>query len=359
MALGKKKYSRLMKLEAMRGISALYVMIHHYAHGNAELEFIRPIFILGQFALMVFFILSGFVIYYATVYRNPNLSFKEFPFRRFRRIYPALILVMVLTYFFRRYTSGVWLDFHVWEFFGNLIMMQDKNPASWVDPYWQNAPLWSLAYEWWFYMLFFGLWKLTQNQPKTQKFIVMGMSVLGFATYWIIPNQISLFLSYFILWWGGLELAREWTETGKITLKTQWKTWAGIFGMGVLWSVPAGLFIYAGNKVVLAEFPLVQPRHFFTVFLVLCAGYTWYKLKWVLFDKLIGPFAFLAPISYVIYTFHYPVIFLAARLRPAGNVWLDLIWVLPTIVAVAWLIEQPFQKWINSWMKLKPSKRAA
>lgn len=353
MASGKKKYSRLMKLEAMRGISAVYVAVHHYVHGNVELKFLKPFFIFGQFALMVFFILSGFVIYYATVYRKPDMGFKEFLFRRFRRIYPALLLVLLLTYLFRSMTSGEWLDFHVWEFFGNLIQLQDKNPASWFDPYWQNAPLWSLAYEWWFYMLFFGLWTVTKRNPQVQKYIVMGLSVAGFATYWLIPNQISLFASYFILWWAGLEVAREWTTTGKVTIKGQWQTWGAVLGMAVAWAVPAYLFWKAGNQVVLADFPLVQPRHFLTVFLVLCAGYVWYKMRWFLFDTLIRPFAFLAPISYVIYIFHYPVIFLASRQRPTGNVWLDLLWVIPVIIGISWLIEQPFQKWVNSWMKMK------
>lgn len=353
MAKEKKKYRRLMKLEAMRGISAVYVLIHHYVHGNPDLDFLKPFFIFGQFALMVFFILSGFVIYYATVYRKPDMPFKEFLFRRFQRIYPALVLVMLLTYLLRSLTSGEWLDFHIWEFIGNLAELQDKNPASWFDPYWQNAPLWSLAYEWWFYMFFFALWRLAKDRPALQRYVVMGLSVFGFGTYWLLPNQFSLFLSYFILWWAGLEIAREWTATGKVSLRRQWPLWGAILGMGLLWAVPAYLWWADGKEVVLADFPFVQPRHFITVFIVLCAGYVWYKLKWFWFDFFIGPFAAIAPISYVIYIFHYPVIFLASRRQPLGNVWLDLLWVLPLVFIVAWLIEQPYQKWVNSWLRLK------
>jgi len=378
MGIEKPKYRRLMKLEAIRGLSALYVFIHHYVHGNPELAFMKKFFIFGQFALMIFFVLSGFVIYYATVYRKPDMGFGEFLFRRFRRIFPALIVVLLLTYVFRCFTSMQLLDFHFLEFLGNLVQLQDKNPASWFDPYWQNAPLWSLAYEWWFYMFFFAIWRFTRNRSAQQKYIVMSLSLFGFLSYWFYPNQFSLFLSYFILWWSGLELAREWTETGKISLRKQFPMWGSILGMTIVWGIPAYLayhnqlydvltqfpfqqadvmaWLKEEDSLVLAYFPFVQPRHFLTVFLVLIGGYIWYKLRWFIFDRLLSPFIILAPISYVVYIFHYPVIYLARVQRPFGNVWLDLLWVIPTVFVISWLVEQPFQKWVVSWMKWKGKK---
>lgn len=365
-----------MKLEAIRGISAVYVFIHHYVHGNEELVFLKKFFIFGQFALMIFFILSGLVIYYATVYRKPDMRFGEFIFRRIRRIYPALLAVLVLTYLLRSITSGQWLDVQPLQLLGNIFQLQDKNPISWVDPYWQNAPLWSLAYEWWFYMFFFAIWKVFPGRPLAQRNFVLGLSLFGFVSYWLLPNQFSLFFSYLLLWWSGLEIAREWTATGKVSLRRQWKVWGGILGMGLLWAVPAYL-AYKGQLLplldqhpfagvlseylqdkpfILADFPNVQPRHFLTVFLVLCAGFVWYKMRWLLFDILFKPFTIFAPISYAIYIFHYPVIYLASIRHPLGNVWLDLIWVIPTVLIVSWVIEVPFQKWINQKIKYRPRR---
>lgn len=351
MLTGKQPYRRLGKLEALRGAAAIYVFVHHYVHGNEELAYLAPFFILGQLALMVFFVLSGFVIYYASVYRDPDIKFGTYLKRRVVRIYPAFIAILILTYLLRSLTTGQWLDFHVWEAFGNILQFQDKHPYSWFDPYWQNAPLWSLAYEWWFYMIFFAFHRLTRHLQHLQQYMVIGMSVLGFATFWVFPNQFSLYFSYFLLWWAGVEVAREWTVSGTVTFKGQWKSILSVLGMTALWLLPAFLHWNAGNKVVLAEFPFVQPRHFFTVALVLCFAVIWKRTNWFAFRWIAGQWEWVGSISYAIYIFHYPVIYLAAHTRPTGSVYLDFIWVAIVIFGVSWLIEQPYQKFMNKMFR--------
>lgn len=351
----KQVYRRLMKLEAFRGVSALYVFLHHYVHYSPELDFLKKFFVFGQFALMIFFVLSGFVIYYATVFRDPNISFWEFFLRRFRRIYPAFLLVLGLTYLIKCLTLGTWTDPLFGELLGNIFQLQDKNPYKIVGPYWQNAPLWSLAYEWWFYMIFFAIYAAFKGNHERQRIAALAVSVAGMVSFFLVPNQISLFASYFILWWAGLEVAREWTLTGKVTLKAQWGIWLLVFLMGGAWLANALIYYYDGGKVILSNYPYVQARHFFSVNIILLFGFTWYKLRWFLFNELFSYFERVAPISYAIYIFHYPVVLYIVTVRPTDNVWLDLLIMIPVVLGVSWLIEQPYQKFFNRLIKIRKS----
>ncbi len=349
-------HQRLMKLEAIRGVSALYVFLHHYIHYSQELDFLKPFFIFGQIALMVFFVLSGFVIYYATVYRDPYITFREYFLRRFRRIYPAFLLVLGLTYLVMCLIQGDWADPRPGELLGNIFQLQDKGPYRIVYPFWRNAPLWSLSYEWWFYMIFFGIYAAFKGNHSQQRKAAIAVSLSGMVSFFLFPNQFSLFAGYFILWWAGLEVAREWTMTGKVTLDTQWRIWLVVFLGGIAWSVNALIYYYNGGEVILSNYPFVQARHFFSVNLILIFGLIWYKLKWFLFNELFGYFERVAPISYAIYIFHYPVVLYVVITHPTNNPWVDLLICVPIVFGISWLIEHPYQKFFNRLIKVKRSE---
>ena len=68
-----------MRLECLRGLAAGYVFVHHFAHIILAPKYPRlaSLFVFGQSAVMLFFVISGFVIYYSTFGRSRNepLSF--------------------------------------------------------------------------------------------------------------------------------------------------------------------------------------------------------------------------------------------------------------------------------------------
>ena len=353
MGKAKVQYRRLMKLEAFRGVAALYIVVHHYVHYSPELAFMSKFFVFGQFALMVFFLLSGFVIYYATVYRDPDLSFREYILRRIKRIFPAFLLVLGFTYLMMSLTQGKWADPHLDQLIGNILQLQDKHPYSFIKPYFGNSPLWSLAYEWWYYMIFWAIYATLKHNFVYQRMAAIGVTVLGFVTFIIYPNAASMYASYFMLWWAGLEMAREWTMTGKITLKEQIGIWAVIFAMGIAWGANAWLFYKNGGPVVFSDYPFVQARHFLSVNFILAVAFIWYKLRWFLFNELFSHFEPLAGISYGIYIFHYPIVIYMVTHRPTGNVWLDLAIIIPVILGISWLVEKPYQKFFNRLIKVK------
>ncbi|TDY30268.1 acyltransferase [Janthinobacterium sp. 75] len=86
---------RLFYLDAIRGIAALMVVFSHYnertpVHKFWLFEFFTP----GQFGVVVFFILSGFVIPYSFEHSKGNS--RSFLISRFFRLYPAYWLSVLL-----------------------------------------------------------------------------------------------------------------------------------------------------------------------------------------------------------------------------------------------------------------------
>ena len=152
---------KLTKLEAIRGFAAVYVVFHHlFSNGftmwGRDFSFL---FKFGQEAVILFFLLSGFVIQYAYLHTK-DTSFKTFFIKRFVRIYIPLLLVFIANAaLFLSYGRPMLLpDFYT--LLGNLLMVQDISflkPNVICEPFLGNLPLWSLSYEWWFYLLFFFL----------------------------------------------------------------------------------------------------------------------------------------------------------------------------------------------------------
>ncbi|MEM6272046.1 MAG: acyltransferase [Bacteroidota bacterium] len=347
-----QQFRRLEKLEAIRGLAAFYVFLHHYVHLNPDLAFLRRYFVFGQLAVLVFFVLSGFVIYYSSLGRRPEMPFRRFFIKRFRRIYPPFLLVLALGYLLKSIVEGGATDPRWDELLGNLFMLQDKNSAgSWFYPYLGNSPLWSLSYEWWFYMLFFATMVIGRGRIAVQRGIALGLGVAGFISFQVFPNQISLFAGYFILWWAGREVAQEYLESGRVTAKRQIFSFIATGTLTVAWGIPAYLAWRSVGTEHLELSPFIEFRHFSSVFVVLILGLVWYQLGFPGYRWTLRPFRWLAPVSYALYIIHLPIIAFAIYRPIFGNVWLDFLWVAPLILVLSWLIEQLLQKRINQVLR--------
>lgn len=104
---------RLEKLEAIRGFAAIYVVFYHlFASGivifGVNLSFL---FRFGQEAVILFFLLSGFVIYHSFIKSKDHSNFKVFFWKRFLRIYIPLIIV-----FFSKLSSHLLLQTSVYQY---------------------------------------------------------------------------------------------------------------------------------------------------------------------------------------------------------------------------------------------------
>jgi peptidoglycan/LPS O-acetylase OafA/YrhL len=161
---------------------------------------------LGHEAVIVFFVISGYLVGGLAVIRYPLRGFDlaDFAVHRIGRIYtvlvPALLLGGMLDWlglrFFNAsnlYTAPAHLDFVIANnlnlptFILNLVNLQ----AIAGQRLGSNSPLWSLAFEWWYYVIFAAAMTATIRGPVL-------LRVLSCATLIVIATLMP----HFVLIWG-------------------------------------------------------------------------------------------------------------------------------------------------------------
>lgn len=331
---------KLELLEGIRGLAAVYVFLTHFLIVRV-LDKASPLgglFRFGQEAVMVFFLLSGFMIYYSTYRRQEG--FNKYCLRRFRRIYPIFLLCLLLGW----WVHGGALPGRA--LLGNLFMLQDfegGKPGVWFDAFLGNAPLWSLAYEWWFYMLFFPI--LHRVRDDMQKWVVAGIGLLGWLSYQWVPNQIGLYLSYFVIWWTGVEVAKVYCRGGRPTLATvRIPTLILVFFCG-LQSIPVVITKLVQHKgLAFGLHPFLELRHFLASVMILGLALLFPRRLYNPLTRVLKPFTRLAPISYAFYILHHPLAVTGTYLAflPVG--FLQNMGYVLVALGVSWFAEIPYQR---------------
>ncbi|MBW4683439.1 MAG: acyltransferase [Microcoleus vaginatus WJT46-NPBG5] len=340
------------KLDALRGVASLYVLFHNLVYGLVGLKLVSPkvkiFFAAGQEAVILFFLLSGFVIY-LSFYKNPNINFSKFFIKRFRRIYFILLISLIISIFVSAFNGNLAQRFSEKELIGNLLFLQDfgrVKPGNLVNPFLGNLPLWSLSYEWWFYMMFFLAYTVLPKS-KNRIYFVLTYSAICYMIFIIHPNHFCLISAYFIIWWSGVEAATIFTTYNRFT----YNHLQPIFISLILMSLLAALPLQGAEELRFGYYPFLVLRHFFTALLLMFIGWIWYKNKLFMFDKLLGVFAKISPISYALYIFHYPIL-VQWHLRPyIPNYWLEYSLKIVVLLGLAYLTEIKLQSRIYRWIK--------
>lgn len=201
-------------LDLIRGISAILVVMEHLSsrlfvgYGNVEnpnliVKILYLLNILGGPAVIIFFVLSGLFISRSVLkaISEKKWSWKQYLINRLSRLYVVLIPALILTFIldsisvsYFGYEGFNTISDNLLSFIGNLFYLQ--NIA--VDVYGSNAPLWSLNYEFWYYMLFpiLILLLLTKGNWKLKLIYLFSIVV-------IISLMNSRMDSYFAVWLMG------------------------------------------------------------------------------------------------------------------------------------------------------------
>jgi len=317
------KASRLDKLEAVRGFAALYVVFFHILPQKIELWGVNIgyLFRFGPEAVIVFFVLSGFVIKF-TYEKSKDKSFGYYFIRRFIRLYIPLFLIFIMAYAIKCYSVGTWANPDLKILVGNLFMLQDvisQKPNVIVPSYMGNGVLWSLSYEWWFYMLFFVLVTHVAKE-KLNKFVTV-LTIIAALSYMVYPFIVNRLAMYFAIWWTGVHFADIYLKKEEFTFK------AIMPQLVLLGSISAILALnlklnFEYTKIYtypLVAYPFVELRHFIFAIMVLVGAIVWRKLNWIAFDIFLTPFKFLASCSYVIYISHHYLVVEATYLNFVNN----------------------------------------
>ena len=331
------------KLEALRGLAALYVVIHHTLPWNLQVAGIEISYLwrFGQEAVILFFLLSGFVIKFSFE-NSSNKSFGNYFSKRFYRIYIPLLIVFAIGYLTSSYNAGYWISPEPARLLGNLFMLQDYasvKPNVLVEPYLNNDPLWSLSFEWWFYMLFFPLTTYVTSE-RLRDNLVFGVSVIAALLYIVEPNFLTRLFMYMGIWWSGVYLAQCHLRADLDRLTSIAKP------MITLVLIMGAMFVNVleqraeGAHITFGFYPVLEMRHTLFAVVALAAGWLWRRLHWIGFDRLIMPFLFMAPISYVVYISHFHLFTSATYFAFVGNPFIEWGLYFAVTIGVSYLIER-------------------
>lgn len=203
---GKRISTRITSLELARGLSALIVMLGHLRAALfpdfqelSEASHWTGVFYLvsgmGHQAVIVFFVLSGYFVGGGVIRQGKDFEVLQYVVARLSRLWVVLIPALVLTFaadlVVLNWLPNVLDRAHIesWHSIprdgvlqhglstalGNVIFLQTVA----VPVFGSNGPLWSLAYEAWYYLLFPLMW-------------------LGFLSTLVLRRGILLLLSFFV-----------------------------------------------------------------------------------------------------------------------------------------------------------------
>lgn len=318
-----KYKNRYVWLDLIRGIAAILVCGGHLRAAmfdsysgiiNANILEKGFYFVtgLGHQAVIVFFVLSGFLIGGSILSHRQDFRFGEYLFLRLTRLWVVLIPALIFTFFIDRIIAGrcpqllsgqlyallnsgpsEGYSISLFTFIANVAFLQ----SIYSPVFGSNGPLWSLANEFWYYLLF-PLLLISIGEIRssmTKRVISIGMLLI-----------ISLFIARnllvgFIVWLFGVVVYLVYSKRA-----TDHSIWA----MGL------SIILFLGSIVD-------SKVHFFeNVFHIssdLVIGFC-FSLLLVSIQSLSIPgqygnyvsrFAkWLSEISYTLYLFHFPLVLL-------------------------------------------------
>lgn len=143
-------------LDLIRLASAVVVFFHHLGRLTGRYDVLATY---GEDAVMVFFVLSGFVIAYVT--HTKEQSPTTYMVSRLARLYsvavPALVLTVLFDYIGRSFDPTLYAGWYESSYPWIRVLVS----AGFVNQLWSfdiqyfgNPPYWSISYEFWYYVLF-------------------------------------------------------------------------------------------------------------------------------------------------------------------------------------------------------------
>ncbi len=243
----------LASLDVLRGLAALYVAAYHsvgaltpsglsFDTRGGSMRLLRqgnPLGLLGfgLYAVLAFFILSGFVIHLRQAQHPDEPAQRgklrwtaDYGWRRLLRIFPPLLAALVLTAVLaaagsRLFPGWPWPD-------GNLTDARNVLvPAYGASAFSNNTPLWSVAYEIWFYLAYVPIVLVVLAHVRLPPRIRMGLVLAAsLVVAWVlvlvqdhapqlIPAPVQGLTSIFVYlpaWLAGAFLAELYAAGVKL-----------------------------------------------------------------------------------------------------------------------------------------------
>lgn len=324
--------ARYVFLDAGRGLAALVVLWHHvmvfYGRSIDELLAGVPAISIAAhavsgwntLAVAFFFVISGWSIQISTRRLSAGdlgLSWRSYMRHRVRRIVPIYCMALVWSFLMTMTLQRPEHERSLLTLLGNLAFLQ--TPAgtlgNLVVPFAGNGPLWSLSFEFWYYLalpLVYPL--LVPGSPPGRSFrpelaiaLCMLIGLLAIGLNRIAPNPFFLFATLWPVWLAGFVFGRVSDDR------------AGMIGC-LLVILVGELVLWGISRVLNSDALLILLRSLGVAAgtAALAMAHTLPAVKYLsgrtFAQLLVGALAFIGGGSYSIYVLHYPLImFLAAE----------------------------------------------
>jgi peptidoglycan/LPS O-acetylase OafA/YrhL len=232
----KEKPNQFVHLDFLRGMAALAVLANHlrafliYPLTNStNVTSVGKTFYFftgfGHLAVIIFFVLSGFLICrgIAIAHSKDRWSWKIYLTNRMTRLWLVLFPALIFTLLWDKigilltdsnFYKGVLFDHYnsgpmakdandsLLTFIGNLLFLQ----TIYVSTYGSNGPLWSLAYEFWYYIIFPLTYTtlleiVNRNKIYINIFkvyliamliVILPFSIISFGLVWLLGYLVYL-----------------------------------------------------------------------------------------------------------------------------------------------------------------------
>jgi peptidoglycan/LPS O-acetylase OafA/YrhL len=202
-------------LDILRGVAALSVVLYHLnllasvfdsKYSIAVIQYIFP----GHLSVLVFFILSGYVIAYNTKPLNNANKIVTYTKKRIVRIYPIYLFALLLTVLI---ASG---KYNWYQILMNCLFL--SVPLDNVLK--ENGPLWSLEYEMFFYFLFIFISYFKLNLKNIIIILCLLVVSLFFIDQKMLVHPLIISGAIGLLFWvtgayfGGMSSTKTLSANG-------------------------------------------------------------------------------------------------------------------------------------------------
>lgn len=292
----------------------------------------------GQYGVMLFFLLSGFLMAYLYGDKRFNkVNIRQYLVARFARVLPLYLLIVGLSFATSLQGLNWFFEIDSWEKLAAHLMFIDG-----------ESVLWSIAPEIHFYVIFIGIWFLLSWRPGYFYILVpAALSLLFFANFprphgdlYGIPYDFHLFrsLPYFLI---GVVFGQLYKG---IQLPGYLKSHVWVLALCLI-------------PLMFPEFSPVTSRAKFTMWLnfevLLVMGTVFFCVVFLVPDNnklLANPVGdFVGKISYSLYLLHMPILAQVSELEMGLTQKLALFLALSLLAAWGsyYLFERPMAVWIR------------
>lgn len=298
---------------------------------------------LGQIGVMLFFILSGFLMAHLYLDKEASVNnIKHYLVARVGRIFPLYFLLILFSVFI---STFVYEEFHYHITELNIVV----RALLFID-----APFefWTIPVEVQFYFVFVVFWLLYQRGagPVVLTLFALLTTIPSIFLYPKLGHVPALFSSYSVPFFVGIITAMNYSRLTRSPLLTRL---VGYF------AIPSVIALFLNLPATRAEHGWVLDDHFFIR--TWADPVNWIVVYGVFFCAMFNPrslgflnarpIVFLGEISFGFYLIHYPILKIIKHM--AVPVYLQFLVSLAVITVIAWLLYRFFEKPANRLVRSK------